>query len=193
MCCHAFTGTLPSHPTVLAICTGCREDGGKHMSTGKPIDTDRWFVVAPNVLWHLCRHDWARPVPHPTSGFTIPDLLRITIRDQVSVEALLTNHLNIERYALCCGRVNGRDAGFGMVFDVSRQGCRRMGWSVGGVHDSGTDRASTLQIQAIMNDPNWCGGLCRQRECSRGTGLPALLLCCHTDRGRVRFTFRPVM
>ncbi|UQT61403.1 homoserine O-acetyltransferase [Streptomyces durmitorensis] len=124
---------------------------------GRPLDTDRWFVVAPNVLggcqgstgpattaWH------GRPW-----GSRFPD---VTIRDQVAAEAALADVLGIGTWAAVVGGSMG--------------GMRALEWAV-----SRPDRLRTLgllacpvaatadqiawsvpQLHAIRSDPNWRGG-----------------------------------
>ena len=69
---------------------------------GCPIDTDRWFVIAPNVL------GGCQGTTGPSS--TAPDGLpwgsrfpRVTVRDQVAAERALREQLGIERWALVIG------------------------------------------------------------------------------------------
>lgn len=65
---------------------------------GRPLDTDRFFVVSSNVLGG-CQGTTGpssdAPDGHPWGG-RFP---AITIRDQITVEARLTDHLGIDRWA----------------------------------------------------------------------------------------------
>ena len=124
---------------------------------GAPIDTDRWFVVSPNVL------GGCRGTTGPSS--TAPDGLpwgsrfpRVTIRDQVEVEVLLADRLGIDTWA---GVIGG-----------SMGGMRVLEWCVG--HPDRVDRAVVLavgaaasaeqialcsvQCRAIRLDPAFAGG-----------------------------------
>lgn len=69
---------------------------------GRPIDTDRWFVVAPNVLGG-CQGTTgpssAAPDGHPWGG-RFP---YVTVRDQVRAEIALTDALGIDAWALVIG------------------------------------------------------------------------------------------
>lgn len=69
---------------------------------GAPIDTDRWFVVAPNVLGG-CQGSTGPSSTAPDGrpwGSRFPIL---TVRDQVAAEVALADHLGIERWALVVG------------------------------------------------------------------------------------------
>jgi homoserine O-acetyltransferase len=122
-----------------------------------PIDTNRFFVVCPNVLGG-CQGTTgpASAAPNGTPyGSRFP---LITIRDQVAVEAALADRLGIHRWA---GVVGG-----------SMGGMRVLEWCVG--HPDRVDRAvvlavgaaasaeqialCSLQVRAIRSDPAYDGG-----------------------------------
>ena len=124
---------------------------------GKDIDTNRWFVVCPNVLGG-CQGTTGPASPAPDGrpyGSRFPT---ITIRDQVAVEAALADALGIERWA---GVVGG-----------SMGGMRALEWAVG--HPDRLERAvvvacgaaasaeeiglCSVQIEAIRADPAFRGG-----------------------------------
>ncbi|HET9773165.1 MAG TPA: homoserine O-acetyltransferase, partial [Acidimicrobiia bacterium] len=124
---------------------------------GKDIDTDRWFVVCPNVLGG-CQGPTGPSSPAPDGrpyGSRFPT---ITIRDQVAVEAALTEHLGIERWAAVIGGSMG--------------GMRALEWAVG--HPDRLERAivvacgaaasaeqialCSVQVEAIRADPAYRGG-----------------------------------
>ncbi|MET9902946.1 homoserine O-acetyltransferase [Streptomyces sp. NPDC006446] len=127
------------------------------IGTGLALDTDRWFVVAANVLGG-CQGSTGpsstRPDGRPWGG-AFPSL---TQRDQVAAEAGLADALGIDRWALVIGGSMG--------------GMRAMEWAV-----SYPERTSALlllattaaasaeqiawasiQLHAIRSDPHWRGG-----------------------------------
>jgi homoserine O-acetyltransferase len=124
---------------------------------GAAIDTDRYFVVCPNVLGG-CHGTTGPSSPGPDGlphGARFP---LVTIRDQVAVEAALADHLGIRRWA---GVVGG-----------SMGGMRVLEWCVG--HPERVERAvvlavgaaataeqialCSLQVRAIRSDPAFDGG-----------------------------------
>ncbi|MBO4256747.1 homoserine O-acetyltransferase MetX [Streptomyces griseorubiginosus] len=125
---------------------------------GLALDTDRWFVVAPNVLGG-CQGSTgpssARPEGHGRWGGAFPFL---TQRDQVTAEAGLADALGIDRWALVVGGSMG--------------GMRAVEWSVSYPERTGallllatTGAASAeqiawanIQLHAIRGDPQWHGG-----------------------------------
>ncbi|WP_405794739.1 homoserine O-acetyltransferase [Streptomyces longwoodensis] len=124
---------------------------------GLALDTDRFFVVAPNVLGG-CQGSTGPSSARPggrTWGGAFPFL---TQRDQVAAEAGLADALGIDRWALVVGGSMG--------------GMRALEWAVGYPERTGallllatTAAASaeqiawaSLQVRAIRSDPHWHGG-----------------------------------
>jgi len=153
---HALTGDShlrgdagPGHPTA-----GWWED---IVGPGGPIDTDRWFVVAPNMLGG-CQgstgpssiaadgYEWAARFPH------------LSIRDQVAAQARLADELGIEVWAAVVGGSMG--------------GMHALEWGVG--HPERVERLAVLaappvntadqialnsvQLEAIRIDPRFQDG-----------------------------------
>ncbi len=153
---HALTGDShvrgeagPGHPT----------EGwwGEIVGPGRAIDTDRWFVVAPNMLGG-CQgstgpssiaadgYEWAGRFPH------------LTIRDQVQAQARLADALGIQVWA---GVIGG-----------SMGGMHALEWAVG--HHDRVERLAVLaapavntadqialnsvQLEAIRIDPRFADG-----------------------------------
>ncbi|HEX8498598.1 MAG TPA: homoserine O-acetyltransferase, partial [Actinomycetales bacterium] len=153
---HALTGDShvsgpagPGHPTV-----GWWD---ALVGPGRPLDTDTWFVVAPNVLGG-CQGTTGPASPAPDGrpwGSRFPFL---TVRDQVEAEARLADHLGIGTWA---GVVGG-----------SMGGMRALEWAV--THPDRVAAAAVLastpcataeqiawcqpQLLAIRSDPQWLGG-----------------------------------
>jgi homoserine O-acetyltransferase/O-succinyltransferase len=124
---------------------------------GKAIDTDEWFVVAPNMLGG-CQgttgpaslapdgHEWGSRFPF------------VTIRDQVAVQFAVTEALGIERWAAVIGGSMG--------------GMQSLEWAVS--HPDRVERVAVLaapamsnadqialnsvQIEAIRMDPGFADG-----------------------------------
>jgi homoserine O-acetyltransferase len=124
---------------------------------GLAIDTDRFFVICPNVLG-ACQGTTG-PSSLAADGQPFGSRFPvITIRDQVAVEVALSDHLEIERWAGVTGGSMG--------------GMRVLEWAI--THPSRIDRAvvlsvgasatadqialSSLQVRAIQVDPHFAGG-----------------------------------
>lgn len=149
---------------------------------GLAIDTDRFFVVCPNVLG-ACQgttgpSSFAADNQPFGSRFPV-----ITIRDQVAVELALSDHLEIERWAGVTGGSMG--------------GMRVLEWAV--THPSRIERAvvlsvgasatadqialSSLQVRAIQVDPHFAGGDYYSNETGPFEGLAIA-------RGLGQFSYR---
>ncbi|MZF54945.1 homoserine O-acetyltransferase [Streptomyces sp. SID5594] len=124
---------------------------------GRALDTDRWFVVVPNVLGG-CQGSTGPSSPGPDGlpwGARFPYL---TVRDQVAAEAALADALGIGRWAAVVGGSMG--------------GMRALEWAVSRPERTGSllvlaapAAASaeqiawgSVQIGAIRSDPGWRGG-----------------------------------
>ena len=124
---------------------------------GRALDTDRWFVVAPNVLGG-CQGRTGPSCPAPDGrpwGSRFPFG---TGRDQVEAEVRLADHLGIDSWASVVGGSMG--------------GMRVLEWAVG--HPERVRSAVVLasgaaasaeqiawcqpQLLAIRSDPAWAGG-----------------------------------
>jgi homoserine O-acetyltransferase len=98
---HALTGDShvhgpagPAHPSA-----GWWQD---MVGPGCAIDTDRWFVVAPNVLGG-CQGSTGPSSPAPDGARWASRFPALTVRDQVSAERLLADALGIRSWALVVG------------------------------------------------------------------------------------------
>ncbi len=125
---------------------------------GKAFDTDQYFVICSNVLGG-CRGTTGPGSINPETGcpwaMTFP---AITISDMVRLQKLLIDHLGIPRLLTVSGGSMG--------------GMQALEWAVAypesvasAIPIATTARHSAQQIafnevgrQAIMADPDWCGG-----------------------------------
>jgi len=166
---HALTGDAhvvgeagPGHPTPGWW------DG--LVGPGRPLDTDRFFVVASNVLGG-CQGTTGPSSSAPDGTAWGSRFPFVTVRDQVQVEALLADRLGIERWHLVLGGSMG--------------GMRALEWAVG--HPDRVDRAVVLastayasaeqiawcqaQLLAIRSDPHFRNGDYYDQHAGPDTGL----------------------
>lgn len=153
---HALTGDShvagprgPGHPTA-GWWNGL-------VGPGEALDTDRWYVLCPNVLGG-CQGTTGPSSLAPDGrpwGSRFP---RITVADQVRVEQRLADYLGIARFALVVGgSMGGMRA---LEWCVSTPG--RVGSAVllATCAAATADQIATqsAQIAAITHDPRWRGG-----------------------------------
>lgn len=124
---------------------------------GKAIDTDRWFVVSSNVLGG-CQGTTGPSSIAPDGRAFGSRFPRVTIRDQVRVEALLADYLGIERFALVAGGSMGgmRALEWCLLYPDRVEAAWVSATSAFATADQ--IGLQTAQIQIIANDPDWHGG-----------------------------------
>ncbi|HLH47029.1 MAG TPA: homoserine O-acetyltransferase [Acidimicrobiales bacterium] len=124
---------------------------------GAAIDTDRWFVVCPNVLGG-CQGTTGPSSPAPDGrayGSRFPVL---TIRDQVAVEAALADRLGIRRWAAVVGGSMGGMRVLEWCVGHPRRVERAVALAVGAAATAEQIALSSLQARAIRMDPSFRGG-----------------------------------
>jgi homoserine O-acetyltransferase len=153
---HALTGD--SH--VVGPADGAHPSPGWWdglIGPGRPLDTERWFVVASNVLGG-CQGTTGPASVAPDGRWWGSRFPFVTVRDQVAVEARLAAELGVTRWAAVLGGSMG--------------GMRVLEWAV--THADRVDRALVLastayasadqiawaqpQLLAIRSDPAFRGG-----------------------------------
>lgn len=124
---------------------------------GAPIDTDEYFVIAPDVLGG-CRGTTGPSAPAPDGrpyGSSFPS---ITVRDQVRAEALLADALGIGTFALVVGGSVGgmRSLEWAATFPGRVRRCVVLAASAAASADQ--IAWSVPQLHAIRLDPGFHGG-----------------------------------
>ncbi len=125
---------------------------------GKPIDTDRWFVICVNALGS-CKGSTGPASLNPDTGETYrldyPDL---SIEDGADAAAALVRGLGIEQLACLIGTSMGAMSALAFL-------SRHHGVARNHINICGAARAlpfsiaiRSLQREAIRNDPDWNGG-----------------------------------
>ncbi|WP_028967481.1 homoserine O-acetyltransferase MetX [Sphingomonas phyllosphaerae] len=154
--CHALTGDqhlASAHPR-----TGKPGWWQRMVGPGKPIDTDRYFVICTNVLGSCMGSTGPASVDPSTGRPYAMAFPVITIRDMVRAQALLLDHLGVARLtAVVGGSMGGMQAlSWAATFPERVGKC---------VVIASTARHSAQNIafhevgrQAVMADPNWRGG-----------------------------------
>ena len=144
--CHALTGSADASDWWDGL-----------IGPGRPLDTERFFVICPNVIGSPygslspLTHDPATDRPYG------PDLPRATIRDTVRLHRRLLWRLGVEQVAA----VIGGSMGGMQVLEWSFYGSfvrALIPIAVGGRHTPWQIGWSEAQRQAIAADPNWNEG-----------------------------------
>ena len=188
-------GTLnPARDNAILIChalTGDQYVAGRHPVTGKPgwwdrmvgpgrpVDTDRFFVIGTNVLGG-CMGSTGPQSIDPASGE--PWGMRfpvITIADMVRAQAAMLDAMGIERlYAVVGGSMGGmqalvwaaqhpqRAAAVLVIASTARHSAQNIAF-----HEVGR--------QAIMADPAWAGGAYYDQPRGPDAGLAVARMAAH--------------
>ena len=153
--CHALTGdqhVASEHPV-----TGKPGWWTRLVGAGRPIDPARHFVICANVIGSCMGSSGPASTDPATGqpyGMAFPV---ITIRDMVRAQALLLDHLGVDRITVVGGSMGGMQAlSWAATFPERVRAA---------VVIAATARHSAQNIafhevgrQAIMADPNWRGG-----------------------------------
>ena len=153
---HALTGdahvdgpTGPGHPTA-GWWPGLIGDE-------LPLDTGRWFVVAPNVLGG-CQGTTGPASIGPDGREYGARFPLTTIRDQVRAQALLADALGIDRFHTVIGGSMGGMHALEWAAMAPERMARLAVLSAPAVIDAMTIAQNTLQADAIRLDPAWQEG-----------------------------------
>ncbi|MEO1525170.1 MAG: homoserine O-acetyltransferase [Planctomycetota bacterium] len=138
---------------------------------GKAIDTDRFFVVCPNVLGG-CRGTTGPGDQDPRSGKPYgAEFPRITIGDMVTVQKRLSEHLGIRRWrAIVGGSLGGQQA---MSWIARHPDCTELCVVIASSPRL-TSQALGFDIigrNAIQTDPHFHGGQYYDKPARPDTGL----------------------
>ena len=175
--CHALTGdqhVANEHPL-----TGKPGWWSRMVGPGKPIDTNRYFVVCPNVLGG-CMGTTGPASTNPATGEPYGlDLPLVTIADMVRAQVKLLDHLGIEKaLAVIGGSMGGMQvlewaaAHPERVFSAIPIAC-------GPRHSSQNIAFHEVGRQAVMADPDWRGGRYLNEDTRPRKGLAVARMAAH--------------
>jgi homoserine O-acetyltransferase len=153
--CHALTGdqhVASTHPI-----TGKPGWWTRMVGAGRPIDPARHFIICANVLGS-CMGSSGPASVDPATG--TPYAMRfpvITIRDMVRAQALLLDHLGVERIVVIGGSMGGMQA---LEWAASYPDRVRAAIVIAAAARHSAQNIAFHEVgrQAIMADPRWRGG-----------------------------------
>jgi homoserine O-acetyltransferase/O-succinyltransferase len=175
---------------------------------GKPIDTDRFFVICANVLGGCMGSSGPAQIDPKTGAPYALDFPLVTVRDMVKAQAMLLDALGIEK--LLC--VTGGSMGGMQVLQWAALYPHRV---VSAIPIATAARHSAQNIafhevgrQAIMADPDWRGGRYHAAGTQPSKGLAVARMAAHItylseaalqrkfgrtlqDRAEISFAFAP--
>jgi homoserine O-acetyltransferase/O-succinyltransferase len=154
--CHALTGdqhVFNRHPVTDK--PGWWET---MIGPGKPIDTDRYFVVCPNVLG-ACMGTTGPASTHPVTGMPWGlEFPVITVRDMVRAQAMLLDHLGIDMvFAVVGGSMGGMQV-LQWAASYPERVFAALPIACGTRHSAQNIAFHEVGRQAVMADPDWRAG-----------------------------------
>jgi homoserine O-acetyltransferase len=175
--CHALTGdqhVANEHPV-----TGKPGWWERMVGPGRPIDTERYFVICSNVIGG-CMGSTGPSTLNPATGRCYGlDLPVITVRDMVNAQAMLIDYLGID--SLFC--VAGGSMGGMQVLQWAASYPERV-FSALPIATSAKHSAQNIAFhevgrQAVMADPDWRGGRYLEDNVSPRKGLAVARMAAH--------------
>ena len=175
--CHALTGdqhVANEHPV-----TGKAGWWETMVGPGRPIDTDRFFVICSNVVGG-CMGTTGPASLNPATGRPFGlDLPVVTIRDMVRAQAMLVDHLGIDK--LFC--VIGGSMGGMQVLQWAALYPERVFSAIpiatAARHSSQNIAFHEVGRQAVMADPEWAGGRYFENGVQPTKGLAVARMAAH--------------
>lgn len=154
--CHALTGdhfVADSHPV-----TGKPGWWSELVGPGQTIDTNRFFIICSNIIGGCMGTTGPKEINPETGkpwGLNFPV---ITIADMVRVQARLIDHLGIEQlFAVMGGSMGGMQV-LEWAAKYSERVFAAIPIATAARHSSQNIAFHEVGRQAIMADPDWCGG-----------------------------------
>jgi len=154
--CHALTGD--QHVANVHPVTGKPGWWTAMVGPGRPIDTDRFFVICANVVGG-CLGTTGPASLNPATGRAYGlDLPVITIRDMVRAQAMLVDHLGIETLFCVAGGSMGGMQVLQWAGLFPERVFSAMPIATGARHSSQNIAFHEVGRQAVMADPDWRQG-----------------------------------
>jgi homoserine O-acetyltransferase/O-succinyltransferase len=146
---------------------------------GKPIDTDRFFVVCPNVLGGCMGSTGPASIDAKTGKPWGLDFPVITIGDMVDAQVALIDRLGIDQlFCVICGSMGGMQ-----VLEWAARHKERVFAAVplatAAWHSSQNIAFHEVGRQAVMADPNWAKGRYLELGIEPRNGLAVARMAAH--------------
>ena len=175
--CHALTGD--QHVANVHPVTGKPGWWETLVGPGKPIDTERYFVICSNVLGGCLGTTGPASINPATGepwGLTLPV---ITVRDMVRAQAMLLDHLGIETlFAVAGGSMGGMQV-LQWAASYPERVFAALPIATGARHSAQNIAFHEVGRQAVMADPDWRGGRYLVEDTNPRRGLAVARMGAH--------------
>jgi homoserine O-acetyltransferase len=175
--CHALTGD--QHVANMHPLTGKPGWWETMVGPGKPIDTERYFVICSNVIGG-CMGTTGPASTNPASGRPYGlDLPVVTVRDMVRAQAMLIDHLQIDSlFCVAGGSMGGMQVLQWTASYPERVFCA-MPIAAAAKHSSQNIAFHEVGRQAVMADPDWRAGQYLEASVQPTKGLAVARMAAH--------------
>ena len=175
--CHALTGD--QHVANLHPVTGKPGWWETMVGPGRPIDTDRFFVICSNVVGG-CMGTTGPMSTNPETGKAYGlDLPIVTIRDMVRAQAMLIDHFGIDSLFCVIGGSMGGMQVLQWAASYPERVFAAMPVATAPRHSSQNIAFHEVGRQAIMADPNWRSGRYLDEGVQPSKGLAVARMAAH--------------
>ena len=175
--CHALTGdqyVAETHPI-----TGKEGWWGAVVGPGRPLDTNRFFVICANVLGGCMGSTGPRSPRDALGAAWGIDFPPVTIRDMVRAQKRLIEHLGIDRlFAVIGGSMGGMQV-LQWAADYPEAVFAALPIASAAYHSAQNIAFHEVGRQAIFADPDWQGGRYWQTDRIPARGLAVARMCAH--------------
>ena len=175
--CHALTGdqfAASAHPV-----TGKPGWWETMVGPGKPIDTNRFFVICANVIGGCMGSSGPAEIDPATGepyGLTFP---LVTIRDMVRAQAMLIDALGIEKLLCVTGGSMGGMQALQWTASYPERVVSAIPIACAARHSAQNIAFHEVGRQAIMADPDWCEGAYQRADTQPSKGLAVARMAAH--------------
>lgn len=175
--CHALTGD--QHVANINPVTGKPGWWETMVGPGKPIDTDRFFVICANVVG-ACMGTTGPASINPVNGHPYAlDLPVVTIRDMVRAQAMLVDHLGIDQLLCVAGGSMGGMQVLQWAASYPERVFSAMPIATGARHSAQNIAFHEVGRQAVMADPDWRRGRYLDAGVNPAKGLAVARMAAH--------------
>jgi homoserine O-acetyltransferase/O-succinyltransferase len=177
LACHALTGdqyVAEAHPV-----TGKPGWWESIIGPGRPVDTNRFFVICPNVLGGCMGSSGPLSINPETGDPWGTDFPAVTIRDMVRQQKRLVEHLGIERLFAAIGGSMGGMQVLQWVASYPDAVFAAMPIATASYHSAQNIAFHEVGRQAIFADPDWQSGRYWQDGRIPARGLAVARMCAH--------------
>jgi homoserine O-acetyltransferase/O-succinyltransferase len=175
--CHALSGD--QHVADVNPVTGKNGWWETMVGRGKPIDTDRFFVVCANVIGG-CMGSTGPASTNPSTGRPYGlEMPVVTIADMVRAQAMLLDHLGIETLFCVTGGSMGGMQVLQWVASYPERVFSALPIATAAKHSAQNIAFHEVGRQAIMADPDWRGGRYFSEGVSPSKGLAVARMAAH--------------